>query len=104
MRLGQGLQQMSRDQQQQEAAREARAAAEARAQAKVIDAKANLENSKLVAESEEYRIRRLASADAERRRDERTRQLGDVLVAGQRADGVAHPGEPPRARARLSGP
>ncbi len=33
MRLGQGLQQMSRDQQQQEAAREARAAAEARAQA-----------------------------------------------------------------------
>ena len=40
--------------------------AEAMAQAKVIDSKAELEKRKLMSESDEYRIRRVASADAER--------------------------------------
>jgi regulator of protease activity HflC (stomatin/prohibitin superfamily) len=40
--------------------------AEALAQAKVIDSKAELEKRKLMSESDEFRIRRLASADAER--------------------------------------
>jgi regulator of protease activity HflC (stomatin/prohibitin superfamily) len=40
--------------------------AEAQAQAKVIDGKAELEKRKLMSDSEEYRIRRVAVADAER--------------------------------------
>jgi regulator of protease activity HflC (stomatin/prohibitin superfamily) len=40
--------------------------AEAMAQAKVIDSKAELEKRKMMSESDEYRIRRVASADAER--------------------------------------
>jgi len=40
--------------------------AEAMAQAKVIDSKAELEKRKMMSESDEYRIRRVANADAER--------------------------------------
>jgi regulator of protease activity HflC (stomatin/prohibitin superfamily) len=40
--------------------------AEAMAQAKVIDSKAELEKRKLMSDSDEYRIRRVAAADAER--------------------------------------
>ena len=40
--------------------------AEAMAEAKVIDGKAELEKRRLMSESDEYRIRRVASADAER--------------------------------------
>jgi regulator of protease activity HflC (stomatin/prohibitin superfamily) len=40
--------------------------AEAMAEAKVIDSKAELQKRNLMSESEEYRIRRVASADAER--------------------------------------
>ncbi|HWZ30662.1 MAG TPA: SPFH domain-containing protein [Bryobacteraceae bacterium] len=40
--------------------------AEAMAQAKVIDSKAELEKRKMMSESDEYRIRRVAMADAER--------------------------------------
>jgi regulator of protease activity HflC (stomatin/prohibitin superfamily) len=40
--------------------------AEALAEAKVIDSKAELEKRKLMSESDEYRIRRVAAADAER--------------------------------------
>ncbi len=40
--------------------------AEAMAQAKVIDSRAEVEKRKLMSESDEYRIRRVASADAER--------------------------------------
>jgi len=40
--------------------------AEAAAEAKVLDSKAELQKRNLLAESEEYRIRRVASADAER--------------------------------------
>jgi regulator of protease activity HflC (stomatin/prohibitin superfamily) len=40
--------------------------AEAMAQAKVIDSKAEVEKRKLMSESDEYRIRRVASADSER--------------------------------------
>jgi len=40
--------------------------AEAMAQAKIIDSRAELEKRKLMSESDEYRIRRVASADAER--------------------------------------
>ncbi len=40
--------------------------AEAMAQAKVIDSKAEVEKRKMMSESDEYRIRRVASADAER--------------------------------------
>ena len=40
--------------------------AEAMAEAKVIDSKAELEKRKLLAESDDYRIRRVAQADAER--------------------------------------
>jgi regulator of protease activity HflC (stomatin/prohibitin superfamily) len=42
--------------------------AEAMAEAKVIDSKAELEKRKLMTESDEYHIRRVASADAERMR------------------------------------
>jgi regulator of protease activity HflC (stomatin/prohibitin superfamily) len=42
--------------------------AEAMAEAKVIDSKAELEKRKLMSESDEYHIRRVASADAERMR------------------------------------
>jgi regulator of protease activity HflC (stomatin/prohibitin superfamily) len=40
--------------------------AEAQAQAKVIDGKAELEKRKMLAESDDYRIRRVAEADSER--------------------------------------
>ena len=40
--------------------------AEAMAEAKVIDSKAELEKRKLMSESDEYRIRRVALADSER--------------------------------------
>jgi regulator of protease activity HflC (stomatin/prohibitin superfamily) len=40
--------------------------AEAMAQAKVIDSRAEVEKRKMMSESDEYRIRRVASADAER--------------------------------------
>jgi len=40
--------------------------AEAMAAAKVIDSKAEVEKRKMMSESDEYRIRRVASADAER--------------------------------------
>ena len=42
--------------------------AEAMAEAKVIDSKAEQEKRKLMSESDEYHIRRVASADAERMR------------------------------------
>jgi regulator of protease activity HflC (stomatin/prohibitin superfamily) len=42
--------------------------AEAMAEAKVIDSKAELEKRKLLAESDDYRIRRVAQADAEKMR------------------------------------
>jgi regulator of protease activity HflC (stomatin/prohibitin superfamily) len=50
--------------------------AEAMAQAKVIDSKAELEKRKLMSDSDEYRIRRVAIADAERMKLE-----ADVLTA-----------------------
>ena len=40
--------------------------AEALAEAKVIDSKAEVEKSKMVADSDDYRIRRVAQANAER--------------------------------------
>src|SRR6202041_189508 len=40
--------------------------AEAAAEAKVIDSKAELEKRNLMSDGEEYRIRRVANADAER--------------------------------------
>jgi regulator of protease activity HflC (stomatin/prohibitin superfamily) len=46
--------------------------AEAMAEAKVIDSKAELEKRKLMSDSDEYHIRRVASADAERMRMEAT--------------------------------
>jgi regulator of protease activity HflC (stomatin/prohibitin superfamily) len=46
--------------------------AEAMAQAKIIDSKAELEKRKLMSESDEYRIRRVAAADAERMKLEAT--------------------------------
>jgi regulator of protease activity HflC (stomatin/prohibitin superfamily) len=46
--------------------------AEAAAEAKVIDSKAELQKRNLMSESEEYRIRRVASADAERMKLEAT--------------------------------
>ncbi len=46
--------------------------AEAMAEAKVIDSKAELEKRKLMSDSDEYHIRRVANADAERMRLEAT--------------------------------
>lgn len=44
--------------------------AEAMAEAKVIDGKAEVEKTKLMADADEYKIRRLASANAEQMKDE----------------------------------
>jgi regulator of protease activity HflC (stomatin/prohibitin superfamily) len=54
--------------------------AEALAEAKVIDSKAELTKRNLMSESDEYHIRRVANADAERMKLEATARAGLLTI------------------------